>query len=34
MRTIAERGAEIEALAEGEWRKSSVVERDALGTTA
>ena len=29
MRLIAERGAEIEALAEGEWRKSSVVDRVA-----
>ena len=29
MRTIAERGAELEALAEGEWRKSSVVTRAA-----
>jgi hypothetical protein len=34
MRTIAERGAEIEALAEGEWRKSSVVDRDAAAATA
>ena len=29
MRSLAERGAEIEALAEGEWRKSSVVTRVA-----
>lgn len=29
MRTLAERGAELEALAEGEWRKSSVVTRAA-----
>ena len=34
MRLIAERGAEIEALAEGEWRKSSVVDRAAAGATA
>ena len=30
MRLIAERGAELEALSEGEWRRQSVVERDAL----
>jgi hypothetical protein len=30
MRLIAERGAELEALSEGEWRKSSVVERAKL----
>jgi hypothetical protein len=29
MRTLAERGAELEALAEGEWRKTSVVARAA-----
>ena len=29
MRTLAERGAELEALAEGEWRKASVVTRAA-----
>jgi two-component system, NtrC family, sensor histidine kinase HydH len=29
MRTLAERGAELEALSEGEWRRSSVVERAA-----
>ena len=29
MRTHAERSAEVEALAEGEWRKSSVVTRAA-----
>src|SRR5262245_62161360 len=29
MRTLAERGAELEALAEGEWRKTSVVTRAA-----
>jgi two-component system, NtrC family, sensor histidine kinase HydH len=29
MRTAAERGAELEALAEGEWRKASVVTRAA-----
>ena len=29
MRTAAERGAELEAMAEGEWRKASVVERAA-----
>jgi len=29
MRTLAERGAEIEALAEGEWRKASVLSRAA-----
>ena len=27
LRVIAERGAELEALSEGEWRKSSVLER-------
>jgi hypothetical protein len=27
MRTIAEKGAELEALSEGEWRKSSVLQR-------
>jgi hypothetical protein len=27
MRTAAERGAELEALSEGEWRRSSVLER-------
>jgi hypothetical protein len=27
MRTVAERGAELEAMAENDWRKSSVVER-------
>jgi hypothetical protein len=30
MRLIAERGAELEALSEGEWRKSSVLERAKL----
>jgi hypothetical protein len=30
MRLIAERGAELEALSEGEWRRSSVVERAKL----
>ena len=34
MRLIAERGAEIEALAEGEWRKSSVVDRMGAEATA
>ena len=34
MRLIAERGAEIEALAEGEWRKSSVVGRVEAEATA
>lgn len=29
MRLIAERGAEVEALSEAEWRRSSVVEREA-----
>jgi hypothetical protein len=29
MQTLAENGAELEALAEGEWRKSSVVTRAA-----
>jgi hypothetical protein len=29
MRLIAERGAEIEALSEAEWRRSSVVQREA-----
>jgi hypothetical protein len=28
MRLIAERGAELEALSEGEWRRSSVLQRD------
>jgi hypothetical protein len=27
MRIVAEKGAELEALAESEWRKSSVLER-------
>ena len=30
MRLIAERGAELEALSESEWRKSSVLERDKM----
>ena len=30
MRLIAERGAELEALSESEWRKSSVIERAKL----
>jgi hypothetical protein len=30
MRIIAEKGAELEALSEGEWRKSSVLERSPL----
>jgi len=34
MRLIAERGAEIEALAEGEWRRSSVVDRVSAQATA
>jgi hypothetical protein len=34
MRLIAERGAELEALAEGEWRKSSVLDRAKLETAA
>jgi hypothetical protein len=34
MRLIAERGAEIEALAEGEWRKSSVIDRVDVQATA
>lgn len=29
MRVLAEKGAELEALSEGEWRKSSVLERSA-----
>jgi hypothetical protein len=29
MRLIAERGAELEALSEGEWRRSSVLDREA-----
>jgi hypothetical protein len=29
MQTAAERGAELEAMAEGEWRKASVVTRAA-----
>jgi hypothetical protein len=29
MRLIADRGAEIEALSEAEWRRSSVVQREA-----
>jgi hypothetical protein len=28
MRTAAEKGAELEALSEGEWRRASVLERD------
>jgi hypothetical protein len=32
MRAIAERGAELEALSENEWRKSSVTERDRDGS--
>ena len=30
MRLFAERGAELEALSEGEWRKTSVLERDKV----
>jgi len=29
MRMVAEKGAELEALSEGEWRRSSVLDRDA-----
>jgi len=32
MRLIADRGAEIEALSEAEWRRSSVVDREAAAT--
>ena len=34
MRLIAERGAELEALSEGEWRRSSVLERAKLEAAA
>jgi two-component system, NtrC family, sensor histidine kinase HydH len=34
MRLIAERGAELEALSEGEWRRSSVLDRVKLETAA
>jgi hypothetical protein len=34
MRLIAERGAELEALSEAEWRKSSVLERAKLESAA
>ena len=30
MRLMAERGAQIEALSEGEWRRSSVIERERV----
>jgi hypothetical protein len=34
MRLVAERGAELEALSEGEWRNASVVERAAADRAA
>jgi hypothetical protein len=34
MRLLAERGAELEALSEGEWRESSVLEREKAGTAS
>jgi hypothetical protein len=34
MRTLAERGAELEALSEGEWRESSVVDREKAAAAA
>lgn len=34
MRTLAEKGAELEALSEGEWRKSSVLDRVQSGAVA
>lgn len=33
MRLFAERGAELEALSESEWRKTSVLERDKMEAT-
>jgi len=32
MRVMAERGAELEALSENQWRNSSVVDRAAADT--
>lgn len=33
MRTAAEKGAELEALSEGEWRRTSVAEREAAAAS-
>jgi hypothetical protein len=34
MRALAERGAELEALSEGEWRRSSVLHRPVIGAAS